>query len=203
MGMPKLTLSVSGMPMLDQVLRTLRESRVDRTVVVLGADDAEVRERVRFGDELVLDNRQYRKGMSSSLKLGVASCRDDAEAVLIVLGDQPFLSPKTVDAIVEAYYRTKAPIVIPVYRGQRGNPVLFDRSLFDQILAIEGDVGAKSVVRRNGALVRELPVRDRGVLLDVDTPADYESATRRLRDSTRMRSRGRAGRSRGSPRRSA
>jgi molybdenum cofactor cytidylyltransferase len=77
--------------------------------------------------------------------------------------------------MVSAYERTSARIVIPTCQGTRGNPVLFDRSVFPQIEEIHGDVGAKEVVRRNAADVLEVEVNDVGVLVDLDTPSDVAS----------------------------
>ncbi len=178
MGRPKQTLSVKGKAMLEWVLEVLRESKVDTTVVVLGARAAQVKERVRFMDERIIVNPDFRKGMGSSLRIGLASIEHEADAALVVLGDQPFLSTRTVDRLVEAYKATKAPVVVPVYHKRRGNPVLFDRSLFPQVMKIKGDSGAKSVVRANEGRLREVAVDDIGVLADIDRPSDLKAALR-------------------------
>jgi len=171
MGRPKQTLVIEGVPMLERVLRTFRSSKVGRVVVVLGAHAAEVRKEVEFTDEVVAENPKFSEGMSESLKLGLGKV-EGAEAAIIALGDQPFVQPGTIDEMIKAYERTKARIVIPTYRGTRGNPVLFDRSVFPQIKGIRGDVGAKSVVQRNAADVLEVEVHDIGVLMDIDTASD-------------------------------
>lgn len=191
MGRPKQTLRLEGVPMLERTLKALRRTRVDRVVVVLGANAAEVRRSVKFEDEEVVVNARFRDGMSGSLRLGLRAVERDADAAVIALADQPFVSPTTVDGLVEAYLASRAPIVVPVYRGARGNPVLFDRSLFLQIMRIEGDVGAKRVVESHKAELLELEVEDPGVVVDIDTPADFKSAS--LRPITRRkRSRGAA-----------
>jgi len=172
MGRPKQTLLLDGVPMLQRVLNTLRESNVGRVVVVLGGSAVEVRRHVRFDDELVVVNPSYSKGMSSSLRLGLKHVGTDADAVIIALGDQPFVHPATIDTLVSTYEGSRAPIVIPTHKGARGNPVLFDRRVFPQIAGIRGDIGAKHVVEENAADVLEVEVPDRGVLVDIDTPAD-------------------------------
>lgn len=189
MGEPKLTLEVGGRPMLGRTLETIRQSSVDRIVVVLGADAATIRKKVRFVNEKVVVNHEYRRGMSESLKTGLAVVQDEADAVMVVLGDQPFLASETVDRLIDAYQASKAPVVVPVYHGQRGNPVLFDRSLFLQVMNIQGDAGAKSVVLRNEAALREVAVEDQGVLLDLDTPSDYAGARSRGQSKIRTRTR--------------
>jgi molybdenum cofactor cytidylyltransferase len=183
MGKPKQTIPLSGVPMLERVLEIFRRSNVGRIVVVLGANAGEVRKRVKFGEELVVVNPRFAEGMSSSLRLGLRHIGRGADAVIIALGDQPFVLPQTIDKLVAAYEKSRARIVIPTYQGTRGNPVLFDRSLLPQIARVRGDAGAKSVVRNNTADVLEVDVPDRGVLVDIDTPSDLERrmAVRRRR----------------------
>ena len=186
MGRPKQTLDVEGVPMLERVLLTFRRSKVGRVVVVIGAHAEEVRSRVRFADEVIVENPKFDEGMSGSLKLGLRNV-GEADAAFVALGDQPFVQPETVDRMVAAYEKTRACIVIPTYRGTRGNPVLFDRSIFPQIEGIRGDVGAKSVVRRNASEVLEVDVRDIGVLADIDTPSDLADAVGVRKRRTRGR----------------
>jgi molybdenum cofactor cytidylyltransferase len=162
--------------MLERVLETLRESRVDETVVVLGESADEIRRKVKLRDERIIVNNDHGAGMSGSLNLGLRSLDGEVDAVLIVLGDQPFVSPSTIDKIIDAYSASKAPIVLPVYHGKRGNPVLFDRSLFPRIMSITGDVGAKSVVDENGEKLMAVEVDDEGVTIDIDTPSEYQGA---------------------------
>lgn len=176
MGRPKLPMPLGGRSMLRRVLEVLRRTKVERIIVVLGAHQQEVRRSVRFEKELVVFNPAYADGMSSSLKVGLAAAGRKADAAIIALADQPFLSAATVDRLIELYLKLGARIVVPVYGGTRGNPVLFDRSLFPQIAKIRGDVGAKSIVEGNEALVLEVPVKDEGVAFDIDTPTDYERA---------------------------
>jgi molybdenum cofactor cytidylyltransferase len=173
MGRPKQTLPVSGKSMLERVLETFRQTKVDKVVVVIGANEREVRDKVRFEKERVIVNSEFAKGMSGSLRLGLAAAGNDADAVIVALADQPLLKATTVDRLIEEHLNSKASIIMPVYNGRRGNPVLFDRSLFPQILKVRGDVGAKSVVEKNKAVVLEVNVPDEGVLVDVDTLEDY------------------------------
>jgi molybdenum cofactor cytidylyltransferase len=190
MGKPKQTMHLDGVPMLGRVLEVLRRTRVDQTVVVLGAGADKIRSQVKMTKEKVVINPAPRKGMSESLKLGIRSVEREADAVLVVLADQPFLMAKTVDRLIDTYVESHALVVVPVHRGHRGNPVLFDRAVYPQIMKIEGDVGAKSVVEGNKDNLVAVEVDDEGVLTDLDTPSDYERATasqsrgKRIRGST-------------------
>jgi molybdenum cofactor cytidylyltransferase len=187
MGKPKQTLPLDGVPMLERVLEIFRRSNVDKVVVVLGADAVEVKKRVKFGEELVVVNSGFAEGMSSSLKLGLKHVGREAEAVIIALGDQPFVLPTTIDMLVAAYKGSRARIVVPTYRGARGNPVLFDRGVFPQMATIRGDIGAKSVVQKNAADVLEVEVPDMGVLVDIDTPSDLDRRMKVRRKRSRAR----------------
>jgi len=187
MGKPKQILPLNGVPMLQRVLEILRKSNVGSVVVVLGANAAEVRKRVKFAGESVVVNPRFTEGISSSLRLGLQHVGRGAGAVIIVLGDQPFVLPATIDTLVETYERSGARIVIPTHQGVRGNPVLFDRSVVPQIAKIRGDRGAKSVVQNNAADVLEVEVPDKGVLTDIDTPSDLDRGMEVRR--TRIRAR--------------
>ena len=182
MGRPKLTIPQDGVPMLGRVLETLRRSAVGRVIVVLGANAADVRKQVRFEGEVVVVNQRYADGMSGSLRLGLEKV-GDVDAAIFVLGDQPFVLATTIDRLVSEHESSGARIVVPTYQGTRGNPVLFDRSIFPLIARISGDVGARSVVQSRAADVLEVEVADRGVLVDIDTPSDLrrESEIRRRR----------------------
>ena len=187
----KQLLPLGGSTILGRVIETFRESKVDRIVLVVGSGSAAVKRSLDLAGVKTVTNRAFRGGMSGSLKAGLQEIQAEADAVIVALGDQPFVSPKTVDLLIQAYLREKPAVVLPLYRGRRGNPVLFDRSLFGELLGITGDVGAKSVVRRNESELLEVEVEDEGVVIDIDTPADYANGISREAPRGRRRSRAR------------
>lgn len=174
MGSVKPLARVGRKTMLERVLTTLQESRVDETVVVLGHAAELIRESVSFGTARTVMNASYQEGMSSSIRLGLASVRADAVAALILLADQPFLKPETIDLLIEEYQRKRPEIVIPVYRGSRGNPVLVDRSLFMELSALTGDIGCRAIFGNHADGIVKLEVEDAGVSVDLDTAEDLE-----------------------------
>lgn len=188
MGKPKLVLRVGGKPMLKAVLDTLGQAKVDEVVVVLGANADLIRNEIRFARERVVVNDDYARGMSSSLRLGLGTVSPKSDAALVVLGDQPQVTQATIDALVARFAEADPPVAVPVFNGVRGNPVLFARRVFPDVMKVKGDAGAKSVVRKYGREVLEVPVEDPGVLLDVDTPGDYDII--RAKSPTRRRSQG-------------
>jgi molybdenum cofactor cytidylyltransferase len=192
MGRNKLILPLDGKPVLQRVLDALKDSKVDETVIVLGGGADAVRRSVGLEGTKVVMNRRYSEGMSTSIRAGLARVDRSADAVIIVLGDQPFLSASVVDSLIKAFLTEGAPVVLPVHAGKGRNPVLFARSVFPEIMRIGGDSGAKSVVESYGDNVLEVKVEDAGIAMDVDTPSDYERAALLSRRVRQRRSRGQA-----------
>ncbi len=180
MGQPKPLLSINDRPLLDPVLDTVRRSRVDEIVVVLGHAADRVRKAVPLHGTVVVENPDYERGMSTSLQAGIRSADSAAEAFLVVLGDQPFVSSETIDALVGSWKRGGARILIPTFLGKRGNPVLVDRSLAGEVDTIRGDTGCRALFHDHPQDIREVPVDDPGILVDIDTPNQLENLTRSL-----------------------
>ncbi|HET8775633.1 MAG TPA: NTP transferase domain-containing protein [Thermoanaerobaculia bacterium] len=173
-GQCKQVLRLGGKTILDHVLDHLRASAVDEIVVVLGAHAEEIRQQVRL-PERVVTNPDYANGMSSSIQAGLRALPESAEAALIVLGDQPFVTPGTIDLLIDEYRRGRPQVVVPTHHGFRGNPVLVDRSLFPEMLDIRGDVGCRAIFGEHAQSIVKLPVDDRGILVDIDTREDFDA----------------------------
>jgi molybdenum cofactor cytidylyltransferase len=178
MGAQKQALELGGKPMVQHVLDAFTHSTLDEVVLVL-SPTLHWRPEPRRGFRVVL-NPSAEEGISTSVKVGIHAVDPRTEAVLIGLADKPFLLGSTIDAMIGAYRRSSAEIIVPVHDGKRGNPVLFRKSLFRQLSRLKGDVGAKLVVESGKYSVAEVPVDDFGVLFDVDTPADFRKAKRMM-----------------------
>ena len=178
MGTVKQLLPLAGRPLLQHVLDNIRESAVGEIILVLGHAVDAIRQKVELGDVKVVLNGNYRQGMGSSLRLGLSTVDSRSEAALIVLADQPFVRAVTIDRIFAEHARTKAQIVIPTYRGFRGNPVLLDRSVFSEVMGLTGDIGCRAIFGDHGEGINKLPVEDPGILLDLDQKGDYEKLRR-------------------------
>ncbi len=176
MGRPKLLVSLAGRPILERVLDALRRTDVDEIVVVLGPDADRIRSETSLSGLRTILNPDAAQGMSTSLRAGVRAAAPSSEAFLMVLGDQPLVAPATVNAMLARWKSTGARILVPTYRGVRGNPVLLHRSLAGEIEAVTGDMGCRGVVRAHNAEVLEVPVEDPGVLIDLDTPEEVSRA---------------------------
>jgi molybdenum cofactor cytidylyltransferase len=174
MGTVKPLVRIGGEAMLQRVLSMLRESRADEIVVVLGYEAQLIRDTIALDDVKIVINDLYPQGVASSIRAGLASVKPDAQAALIVLADQPFLQSATIDLLIEEYRIKKPEIIVPLYRGSRGNPVLLDRSVFHEVAALRGDIGCRAIFGNHAGGLLKLPVEDAGILVDLDTTADVE-----------------------------
>jgi molybdenum cofactor cytidylyltransferase len=177
MGRAKQLLPLGGTTVLARTIDNVRSAGLVEMVLVLGASAESIRRQLPQallqGVKIVV-NHAYGQGMASSLREGLSAVDPQAGAALIILGDQPFLQPLTLRQIIDGYRASRAQIVIPVYQGKRGNPVLLDRSVFSEVMALEGDVGCRAIFSNHLEDILKVEVEDMGVLLDMDDPADYE-----------------------------
>ena len=168
-GLQKLTQELNGKPVVRWSAETLIGAPIDEVMVIVGADDDAVRRAVDGLDVRVVKNAKAQDGMASSLAAGVAALPADAKAVVVALGDEPLAGREPVARVVERYLQGGASIVAPLFRGVRGHPVLFDRSVFQELLALSGDRGARAVADRD-------PSRLALVELDLPKPIDVDTA---------------------------
>jgi len=169
MGTPKPLIRISGRPLLELTLDAISRSDVAEVVVVLGHEADLVRKEVFFGDARVVVNPDYAQGLSTSIRAGVRAA-GAAAAYLFVLADEPFVSPTTYDAILHAWRPHGPRLVIPIYRGLRGNPVLVDASLVSEMETLSGDTGFRALFPAHAGDIRTVDVDDPGILVDLDHP---------------------------------
>ena len=162
--------------LLSQVVDTALSSQADPVVVVLGHQSEMCRAALGNRAVTVAINSEWKQGQSSSVRAGLTALRPDVQAALFLLADQPRVKVATLDALIERHRTTLAPVVWPEYAGRRGNPVLFDRSLFPELSRLSEDVGGRVVLASYAAYAERVPVDDPGILFDIDTPDDYVGA---------------------------
>jgi molybdenum cofactor cytidylyltransferase len=153
---------------------------VDQTIVVLGHRAGEIGASVRQGLPTAADkpadivtNEEWEAGLSTSVQAGLRAIRSDIQAALFVLADQPAITPGIIAALLRRYRETGAPIVVPTYEGKRGNPALFDRSLFAELMKVREDQGGRQLIDRYANRTEKVEVGSEAVLVDVDTVDDY------------------------------
>jgi molybdenum cofactor cytidylyltransferase len=177
MGEAKQLLPLADSTVLERTLGNLIDSNVDEIVLVLGSSAETIRERLAespMRHVRILVNPDYGEGLTTSLRAGLAILDKNIKAALIVLADQPFVRAETFDRIIEQYRCSDAQIVIPMFQGFRGNPVLLDRSVFLEVMALRGDIGCRAIFRNHLDRIVKPEVNDVGILLDIDNKDDYE-----------------------------
>lgn len=174
MGQPKPLLRFDDKTFLERIISVLQLSNVDRITVVLGADAEIVEKSANLSGTRLLLNKDYKKGQLSSMITGIKNLPEETEAVLVCLVDHPLITEELVNQIVKTFKERKSPIIVPVYQGKRGHPVLFSKSLFKELLEAPEDKGARYVLYSNEEKVFELETSEKGILIGINTPEDYE-----------------------------
>ncbi|MDF2758439.1 MAG: molybdenum hydroxylase accessory protein YgfJ family [Thermomicrobiales bacterium] len=174
LGRPKQLLPVHGEPLIRHTLRRVLASSLDQVILVVGHEADDVRDTVADLEVKCVFNPDAAAGQSTSVRAGLAALSSDVEAAVFILGDQPGIDPGVIDALVAAWRTSGAPVAAPRYEDRMGNPVLFDRRVFPELAALEGDTGARPVVRAHydAGDLHVVPVAGQAPP-DVDTEADY------------------------------
>jgi molybdenum cofactor cytidylyltransferase len=181
MGSPKALLPApDGEPFVVRIVGALAEAGVPAITVVTGSAHEGIARALDAAfpgrPGLAVRNPDPSRGQLSSLWVGMdAVVNGNTDALLVTLVDVPMVSAATVSAVVDAWRTSRAPIVRPAVGERHGHPVLFDRSLFEELRAAPLDAGAKTVVRRHESRILHVVPPDEGCLRDVDTPEDYRA----------------------------
>jgi molybdenum cofactor cytidylyltransferase len=177
----------AGKPMIARVVENVLSSAARPIVLVTGHRADDVVAAVGGRPVRVVHAERFADGLAESLKAGVAALSDKAggeevAAALICLGDMPLVTGRMLDRLIAAYDPDEGrSIVVPVYQGKAGNPVLFDRRYFPEILALSGDAGARALLRAHAEQVAEVALDDDAVLRDFDTVDSLAQLPPRLR----------------------
>jgi molybdenum cofactor cytidylyltransferase len=172
-GAVKQILPFRGKTILQMVMDNATASSLHRVVVVIGHRADLIEPMIIGKDVTVVVNKEYHKGQSSSLKAGMRALPEGVDAVLFLLGDQPLVKTETINLLLGAYDKSAAPIVIPIFDGKRGNPVLFSRETFSRLELLNEECGARTLFNEYAGRVLQLPVDDPYIHFDLDTEEDY------------------------------
>lgn len=175
MGQPKMLLTWKGDPLIRHAARTALAGGLNPIIVVTGASGEAVQSALDGLDVQIVHNPNWMSGQSTSVRAGIGALPAQADAVIILLGDQPYLSSALLQALCTYYDQYHPKILAPTVGGQRSNPVLFDHSIFPFMLSLEGDTGARSLFARFPPTL--FPWDDEHLPFDIDTPEDYGKLT--------------------------
>jgi molybdenum cofactor cytidylyltransferase len=176
MGRPKQLLPIEGEPLLVRSVKAAVGSKAHELVVVLGSNYKCHREVIAGFSIEIIENREWQKGMGNSLKKGLSHLidkNDSLDAVIVLVCDQPYLSSDLINKLIEEFEQTKSKIVASIYAGIIGVPALFDSSMFEKILQLGDEQGAKKLIQQHLANVKTVDF-PKGII-DLDFPEDYES----------------------------
>lgn len=176
MGSQKLLLPYGKSTMIETVVDNVLGSTVKHVMVVLGANHQEVRDAIGSRPVKFCHNREHKKGMLSSVKCGIRALPANASSALIFLGDQPGIPPTVTNSVIDAYSEELFGIVIPVHSHRRGHPLLVDMKYRKEIELLDLEEGLRSLRHQFPEDVLEVEVEEPGILVDIDTPADYKKA---------------------------
>lgn len=187
-GRHKLLLPLDDRPVLAHVIDATLGSQARPIIIVLGHQASEVRLQIKpyttHPDITLVDNTDYLQGMSTSMRKGVQVLLSQGykkqafpyqvDSVLIVLGDQPMITSQVIDTLIIAYRTTGKRIIAPLYDGKRGSPVLFEVSLFPELMEVTGDEGGRAILERHRQEVELIEMGNTPANYDVDTWEAYQ-----------------------------
>ncbi len=168
----KLLARVAGVPMVRRVVDAARGSRCDMVVMVTGHEADMVEDCAGREDLVPLRNPSYGEGMASSLSVGLRALPQDIDGVIVLYADMPHIADVHIDRLIGGFDPAKPAIVVPEHGGRRGNPVLWPRRFFDEMLALKGDAGTRELLMRHARETVSVSMNDDAIFCDVDTPAD-------------------------------
>lgn len=171
-GQPKQLLDWRERPFILSVIQTALEAGLSPIIVVTGAHAEQIEDVIKSQEITIVRNREWPRGQSTSIRVGIQALPAETGSAIFLLADQPQITTPILHSLIETHAREPFPIVAPLIQSERrANPVLFDRITFNDLLAIEGDVGGRAIFSKHR--VEYLPWHDESLLLDVDEPEDY------------------------------
>lgn len=173
MGSVKQLLDWHGEPLIHHVIQGIVKSHFDQVRVVLGANYELIEPVIADLDVEVVYNPNYQLGQSTSVKKGLEGLSQGVKAAGFLLADQPLIRLETYNTLIEAVRLDESGIHIPTWQGQRGNPIFFGQQFFPLLQNVKGDRGGREIIRQHPDWVRLCEVDDPGILVDLDSNADY------------------------------
>ena len=173
-GENKLTKKIQGVPLIKHSVKKIIASSIDELIVVLG-HQKEIIEKLIDKNEKIkfVFNKDFESGMASSIKTGLNNLSEKTEAFFICLGDMPMVSHDIYNQLIKS--KDNKEIIVPTYKGQQGNPVLFNKSMKEKILDITGDAGAKKIFELNKDKILNLEINDQSITKGFDTQDNFNS----------------------------
>ena len=173
-GENKLTKEIQGIPLIKHSVKNILAAPIDELIIVLGYQKEIIEKLIDKNNKIkFVFNKDFESGMASSIKTGIDNLSDKTEAFFICLGDMPMVNQNTYNQLIK--HRKKHEIIVPTYKRQQGNPVLFSISMKDKIMTIQGDIGAKKILEIYNDKILNLETNDQGITKDYNTQDNFNS----------------------------
>ena len=173
-GENKLTKKINGISLVKHSIKNILSSSVNELIVVIGYQREIIEKLIDKNEKIkIIFNKDFESGMASSIKTGIDNLSEKTEAFFICLGDMPMISHDIYDQLIKS--KDNKEIIVPTYKGQQGNPVLFNKSMKEKIINISGDVGAKKILELNKDKILNLKINDQSIAKSFNTQEDFSS----------------------------
>ena len=176
MGSPKALLSYQGRPFLEHLLDVARHSKIGVRRVVLGADAEPIAKEINLSPDEIVINEDWEKGQLSSIQSALRSLPPQTDGIILFLIDHPLISSALVDELIETFYSSGKSIVLPVYEGRRGHPVIFSSWLYAELMTAPLETGARSVVWAHSDEIQIVQTNEEGCILNLNDPDTMQRA---------------------------
>ena len=171
-GENKLTTEIEGIPLIKRSVKNIIASAVDELIIVLGYQKEIIEKLIDKNEKIkVVFNRDFESGIASSIKTGLGHLSEKTESFFICLGDMPLVNHDIYNQMIRS--KNNKEIIVPTYKGQQGNPVLFSNSMKDKIMNIQGDIGAKKILELNKDKIISVQIDDQNITKDFNTKENF------------------------------
>ena len=174
MGSNKQLLPLAGKPLIRHCLDTILESGLQQIIVVLGPSGRQIEQFISDLPVAIAWNSEQESDMADSVRIGVDALPENAAGVLVCLGDHPLVQPATIQKMTDHFFAHPDKIIIPRYSGRKGHPTLFPRVVIEEIFSV---ATLRDIVHQTPNRLALLDILDPGVIVDIDTPEDFQRIT--------------------------
>lgn len=178
MGRDKLSLPFRGKPIVQHVIDAARDSLLETVTVVL-PEQSELEDLLDLNGCEIVYSKERTKGQAESLKTGISSVKNHAQGAMALLGDLPLITPGVINHLVWAFSQEPHNWVIPMQEGMRGNPITIPSQWFDNVMELQGDIGARALLATPRLPIRLVKINEIGPFIDVDTEQQYQMLLKR------------------------
>ena len=175
MGKPKQLMPFGKSTILEQAIDNLLSSKINEVIVVLGHRAEDMIKAIATRPVKIAINPVYHQGMSTSIVTGLNLIDDRTQAVMLVLADQPLVDSKIINRLIEEFCKHNKGIIVPVYQGRKGHPVIFSIKYKKELLGLTGDTGGKQIINQHPDDILKVAVGSESINIDIDTMNDYQS----------------------------